>query len=78
MTAPERIYGWRNTQLSVAKWYGGCTYQGKNYIIDVEHPDEPLLRVDVMASEKKAKLQLKTSMTRAEVERALIAQRNLI
>lgn len=28
---PERIYGWLNSQLSIAQHYGGITYQGKHY-----------------------------------------------
>ncbi len=26
--APERIYGWLDTQLSIARHYGGCKYNG--------------------------------------------------
>lgn len=31
--APERIYNWLNTQLSIARFYGGCTYNVASYAI---------------------------------------------
>lgn len=52
-TAPERIYRWLDTQLSVARYYGGCTYQGHRYIIAFNEPDQPLVRADVLAREAK-------------------------
>jgi hypothetical protein len=57
MTAPEKIYGWRDTQLSVARHYGGCSYKGYNYKIDVNDTDQPLVRSDILQAEKKAKKQ---------------------
>ena len=33
---PERIYNWLDTQLSIARHYGGCTYQGFRYVTDDE------------------------------------------
>ena len=57
---PERIYGWLDSQLSLARHYGGCTYQGYDYVIDPIRPDPPLVRVDVLAREaKEAKLKKK-------------------
>ncbi len=53
--APEKIYGWMDTQLSVARHYGGCTYQGHPYKVDFNDLDQPLVRMDVMEKEKKAK-----------------------
>jgi hypothetical protein len=52
---PEKIYGWLNTQLSVARYYGGCTYDGHPYRIDMQDPDRPLVRVDVLTAEAKAR-----------------------
>lgn len=52
-TAPERIYRWLDTQLSVARYYGGCTYQGRRYSIAFNEPDQPLVRADVLAREAK-------------------------
>jgi hypothetical protein len=50
---PERIYGWRDSQLSVARHYGGMKYQGRDYQIDYLSVGEPLVRVDVLAREAK-------------------------
>lgn len=52
--APERIYNWLNTQLSIARFYGGCTYNGASYAIDWNEEGQPLVRTDVLAKEKKA------------------------
>lgn len=55
MKAPEKIYGWLDSQLSVARFYGGITFQGHSYVIDMEDPDHPLVRRDVLKAEKKKK-----------------------
>ncbi len=52
---PERIYGWIDSQLSIARYYGGCTYQGHSYVIDPIRPNPPLVRADVLAREVKAR-----------------------
>jgi hypothetical protein len=56
---PERIYGWLNSHLSIARFYGGLTYQGHTYTIAVNEHDTPLVRADVLkreaAAAKKAK-----------------------
>ena len=52
--APERIYNWLNTQLSIARFYGGCTYNGASYAIAFNEEGQPLVRTDVLAKEKKA------------------------
>jgi hypothetical protein len=52
--APEKIYGWRDTQLSVARHYGGCKFRGASYLIDYADPEHPLVRQDVLEAEKKA------------------------
>ena len=51
---PERIYGWFNSQLSIARHYGGCTYQGARYVVTSPDPDQPLVRFDVLEAERKA------------------------
>jgi hypothetical protein len=48
---PERIYGWLDTQLSLARHYGGLKYQGHDYQIDYMSVCEPLVRVDVLVRE---------------------------
>jgi hypothetical protein len=52
--APEKIYGWRDTQLSVARHYGGMKFRGASYLIDYADPEHPLVRQDVLEAEKKA------------------------
>lgn len=54
-SAPERIYGWLDSQLSIARFYGGITYSGHSYVVDVMDPEYPLVRVDVLNAERKAK-----------------------
>ena len=66
MTAPEKIYGWRNTQLSIARHYGGCKYNGASYTIDVNDPDQPLVRDDILKAEIKAEKQAKKQALKKE------------
>jgi hypothetical protein len=52
--APEKIYGWLDTQMSIARHYGGLTYLNHSYLIDFNDPDQPLVRQDIFQAEKKA------------------------
>ena len=52
-TTPERIHGWQDTQLSIARFSGGITYQGHTYIIAVAEKGAPLVRDDVLVREAK-------------------------
>jgi hypothetical protein len=52
---PERIYGWMNSQLSIARHYGCMTYQGCSYLIDYKAEGQPLVRSDVIKREEKEK-----------------------
>lgn len=61
---PERIYGWLDSQLSVARHYGGCTYNGHTYSIDMTDPQHPLVRQDVLMREAKARKQAKAEAAR--------------
>lgn len=42
MTEPHRIYGWLNSQLSIARHYGGCEINGKSYAIRYDLEGQPL------------------------------------
>ena len=53
MTPPERIHGWQDSQLSIARFYGGITYQGHTYTIAVAEKGAPLVRDDVLVREAK-------------------------
>jgi hypothetical protein len=57
--APEKIFGWLDTQLSIARHYGGMKFRGASYVIDFSDPDQPLVRQDILEAEKKAKKALK-------------------
>ena len=50
--APERIKGWRTSQLSIARHYGGIVYNGKRY--DICPLTDDLVREDVLRAERKA------------------------
>jgi hypothetical protein len=51
---PERIYNWIDSQLSLARYWGGLNFQGHHYSIAYNEPGQPLVRHDVLAQEAKA------------------------
>lgn len=51
--APERIYHWLDSQLSIARFYGGIHFRGARYVIAFNEPGRPLVRKDVLAREAK-------------------------
>ena len=51
---PERIYNWRDSQLSIARHYGGITFNGSSYLIAYGEDGQPLVRADVIKRERKA------------------------
>lgn len=51
--APERIYHWLDSQLSIARHYGGINFRGARYVIAFNEPGQPLVRKDVLAREAK-------------------------
>jgi hypothetical protein len=53
MSAPEKIYHVSQTQLSIARHYGGCTFNGHSYTYNPA--DDSLTRDDVLKTEAKAK-----------------------
>ena len=50
-TAPERIHNWQDSQLSVARFYGGINFNGHRYSIAFSEPGMPLVRQDVLERE---------------------------
>lgn len=76
--APERIYGWLNSQLSIARYYGGCTYNGASYIIDEQDPDQPLVRQDVLTAELKAAKAAEAARRKSEKAAQATAQKGLL
>lgn len=77
MTAPERIYGWRDTQLSIARFYGGLRYNGHSYVIAFDEENEPLVRLDVQTAKEKAKRAAAIEKKRQEKRDASDAQTDL-
>lgn len=51
--APERIYHWLDSQLSIARHYGGINFNGHRYSIAFSEPGMPLVRKDVLLREYK-------------------------
>jgi hypothetical protein len=56
MNRPERIYNVSKTQLSIARFYGGCKFQGADYHYDAGN--DTLMRMDIwlerIANDKEA------------------------
>lgn len=50
---PERIYNWLNTQLSIARHFGGCKYNGADYVIAYDEEGQPLVRSDLLKKPKR-------------------------
>lgn len=51
---PEKIYNISHTQLSIAAYYGGCTYNGSRYIYNPK--DDTLTREDVLKGKVSKKI----------------------
>ena len=56
---PERIHGWLNTQMSVARYSGGVSYMGHSYYVAPTEPGAPLVREDVLKHEARAEKEAK-------------------
>ena len=52
---PERIYNWLDSQLSIARHYGGCNFNGADYVIAYNEEGQPLVRADLLKKLKAAK-----------------------
>lgn len=68
-TPPERIHNWLDSQLSIARFSGGLTYNNHQYVIAYDEPGQPLVRSDIKADEVKAakkQKQLDDAKTRRE------------
>ena len=76
--APERIYGWLDSQMSIARFYGGLTYQGHRYTIAGNEQGAPLVRDDVLKRETKAKDEADKAARTDERRRASDSQGGLL
>lgn len=67
---PELIHGWQHTQMSIASYYGGLTYQVAAYTIAFNEPGQPLVRLDVFECEFKAAMAVAKAQRMEEAQRA--------
>ena len=67
---PDRIHGWQNTQLSIARFYGGCSYNGAQYAIAYTEPGQPLVRVDVIEKSTKEQRAANKAKRKADQQKA--------
>jgi hypothetical protein len=75
--APDRIYGWLDTQMSIARYWGGLTYMGHSYYVAPTEKGAPLVRADVLSREaKEAKVAAKAAhwerVAKAGIQGALL------
>lgn len=76
MTAPDEIHHVSQSQFSVARHFGGCTYMGQSYIYDAGQ--DRLIRRDVyLARLKQGKAEAK-ALRDAERQRWMEAQKHLL
>ena len=76
MTAPEEIHHVSQSQFSVARHFGGCTYMGQSYIYDAGQ--DRLIRRDLyLARLKQGKAEAK-ALRDAERQRWTKAQKHLL
>jgi hypothetical protein len=81
MNEPEKIYGWMDSQLSVARFYGGIKFQGHYYAIDMADPEHPLVRQDSIIKNKKEVKKAQKEVNkkeRSEADKALLRQLGLL
>jgi hypothetical protein len=71
MNAPEKIYGWMDSQLSIARFYGGIYIYGHYYLIDMIDPEHPLIRQDLIKKKKLKKVQ-KSEKDNSNIQQELI------
>ena len=76
MTAPDEIHHVSQSQFSVARHFGGCSYMGQSYIYDAGQ--DRLIRRDVyLARLKQGKAEAK-ALADAERQRWTEAQKHLL
>lgn len=75
---PERIYHWMDSQLSIARLYGRCKFNGAAYSIACDEPGQPLVRDDVLLRERMASKQKQREFAKSERERWMRLQESLL
>ncbi len=72
MNKPERIYHVRQTQLSIARFYGGCKLNGVDYHYDAA--SDTLTRMDIWKARCANSKEEALKNAKAEREKWLAAQ----
>lgn len=72
MNTPERIYNVSQTQLSVARFYGGCKFNGSDYHYDDE--SDTLIRMDIWGAQCASSKKEAAKAAKAEREKWMKAQ----
>ena len=76
MTAPDEIHHVSQSQFSVARHYGGCSYMGQSYIYDAGQ--DRLIRRDVYLARLKQGRDEAKALRDAERQRWTAAQNTMI
>lgn len=77
--APERIYGWLDSQLSIARYSGAVNVYGHTYVIaHISEEGQPLVREDVLKREQKAAKDDDKAKRMAEKQAAKVARGDLL
>jgi hypothetical protein len=72
MSRPERIYNVSQTQFSVARFYGGCKFNGADYHYDAA--SDTLTRMDVWKARIASSKEDAAKAAKAEREKWTMAQ----
>ena len=72
MTNPERIHHVSQTQLSIARHYGGITFNGANYHYDAE--TDTLIRADIWKAQIASSKEESAKAAKAEREKWMKCQ----
>ena len=76
MTAPDEIHHVSQSQFSVARHFGGCSYMGQSYIYDAGQ--DRLIRRDVYLARLKQGRDEAKALRDAERQRWTEAQKHLL
>lgn len=76
--APPRIYNWLDTQMSVARHFGGLAFKGQRYVIAYHEDGQPLVRFDVFQAEDKAAQEATKALRKSDSQSAADAQGGLL
>ncbi len=71
---PERIYNVSKTQFSIARFYGGCKFNGANYHYDAD--SDTLTRMDIWKARCASSKEDAAKAAKAEREKWMKAQQS--